>query len=339
MSCNFPEPSLSRSSQNSAGSRNAWRAGRSAVAVMMIALVGVLAQPAYADKPDPNSPLTKEQQRALKRAAAFAKKGRGDKASPIFNDILATCTDLPKCIAVAGYTEQYGHSTVDARRAIMNRALEMCRTHDDFILVAMKSRQYECFDVTRQAIQSLISVSETAEQLTDLARKAIEVSLTDVAHLAMEKAYSVIRTVPEAVDYANQCGLMGFVDLQRKAVKEMIDDEPSCHQLCILLRKIESFKLKDMNRYLLKKALDQAGSVQDFSDIWEAARRHNQKDIFDVAAFRGKKMQLMKRIQSDRTSHQQRVEEWKQDQDSAQQKIQNNMMHGGPDGSGPPSGF
>jgi len=293
-------------------------------------------QAALADKVDPDSPLTTDQQRQLRKAAGYAKKGRGDKAGPLFNDILATCTDLPKCMAVATYTEQYGHSTVDARKAIMQKAIEMCRTHEDYILVAMASRKYECYEVTRQAIQHLISVSQTIDQLTDLARKAIEVSLTDVAHLAMEKEYSLVKTVPEAVEYANQTGLMGFVDLQRKCVKELIDDEPSTHQLCLILRRIEPFKIKDMNRYLLKKALDQAGSTEDFSEIWEAARRLNQKDIFDLAAFRGKKMMLMKRIRGDRQAHTERVEEWKQGQDSSQQQIKNQMGTGD---SSLPSGF
>jgi len=287
-----------------------------------------MSQAAYADKVDPNSPLTKDQQRALKKAAGYAKKGQGAKASPIFNDILTTCTDLPKCIAVAAYTEQYGHSTVDARRAIMQRALELCRTFDDYILVAMKARQYDCFDVTRSAIQQLIGICDTKEKLTDLARKAHEVSLTDVAHLAMEKEYSIIRTVPDALEYANECHLLGFTDLQRKVLKELIDDENNCHQLCTILRKIEPMKVKDLNRYLLKKALDQASSVDDFSEIWEAARRNNQKDIFDVAAFRGKKMQLMKRIQSDRAAHAQKVEDWKSEQDAAQDKVQKDIMNG-----------
>lgn len=313
------------------------RTMRAAVSLMVVCLGGI-AQPAVADKVDPNSPLTKDQQRQLKKAAGYAKKGRADKASPIFNDILATCTDLPKCMAVATYTEQYGHSTTDARQAIMKKAVEMCRTYDDYILVAMKSRQYECYEVTRTAIQHLISTSETIDQLTDLARKAMEVSLTDVAHLAMEKEYALVKTVPEALEYANQTGLMGFTDLQRKCVKELIDDEDTTKQLCIILRRIEPFKLKDLNRYLLKKALDMAGSTDDFSDIWEAARRLGQKDIFDLAAFRGKKMMLMKRIQADRQAHTQRVEDWKQGQDTNQQQIQNNLQIQ-PGDSGPPSGF
>jgi hypothetical protein len=296
---------------------------------LAVLCVGLLSQAAFADRVDPNSPLTKNQQSQLRKAASYAKKGRGDKASPIFNEILTTCTDLPKCIAVAAYTEQYGHSTVDARRAIMQRALELSRTYDDYILVAMKSRQYECFDVTRSAIQQLVSVANTPEQLSDLARKAHEVSMTDVAHLAMEKKYTVVKTVPGALEFANECHLLGFTDLERKCVKDLIDDEGNCSQLCMILRKIEPFKLKDLNRYLLKKALDQASSVEDFSNIWEAARRHNQKDIFDVAAFRGKKMQLMQRIQGDRAQHQQRVEEWKQGQDSAQNQVQKELGGGG----------
>ncbi|MBX9666780.1 MAG: hypothetical protein K2X93_04135 [Candidatus Obscuribacterales bacterium] len=295
------------------------------------------AGPAYADRPDKDSPLTVNQQRDLRRAVSYAKKGRADKATPIYNEILSACTDLPKCIAVASYTEQYGFATVDARRAIMEKALEMCRTYDDYILVAMKSRQYECFDVTRKAVQQLISVSETPEQLMDLATKALEVSMTDVAHLAMEKAYTGLDSIPEAIEYSRLAGLMGMVDLQRKVVREMIDDEPSAHELCIILRKIEPMKLKDLNRYLLKKALDQASTVGEFNDIWEAARRHNYKDIFDLAAYRGKKMQLIKRMQSDRAAHQERVDQWKQGNDAAQQRVIKDLQGGG--STPPPSGF
>src|SRR5262249_52895740 len=107
--------------------------------------------------------------------------------------------------------------------------------------------------------------------------------------------------------------------------------------LCLLLRKIEVYNLKDLNRYLLKKALDQASTNQEFSDIWEASRRHNQKDIFDVAAYRGKKLLLLQRIQKDRAAYKEKVEDWKQQQDANQAQIMKNVGAGG--GTGPASGF
>ena len=274
------------------------RSTKSIASILLAALIAMplsaLAVGPASQQSDPNSALTVDQQKALRKAAGYIKSKNGAKAAPIFDSILSSCTDLPKCLEVAQCTEQYGHPLVDVRRAIMQKALEMSRTHDDFILVAMKSRQYECYDVTRQAIQHLISLSKTPDQLTDLARKAMEVSMNDVAHLAMEKEYACVQTVPEAMEYAKQVSSMGMEDLLRKVYKDMIDDEPKTHQLCILLRNFEPYNIKDYNRYLLVKALDQAKSVEDFNDIWEAARRHHQKDIFDLAAWRGKKMNIIK---------------------------------------------
>ncbi len=298
-----------------------------------------IALPAVADRPDPGSTLTVDQQKSLKRAVGYAKSGKGSKAAPIFDSVLSSCTDLPKCIEVASYTEQYGHQLADVRRAIMQKALEMSRTREDFILVALKSRQYECFEITRQAIQQLISLSNTPDQLTDLAHKAMEVSLNDVAHLAMEKEYACIHTVPEALEYAKQVHLMGMDDLLRKVIKDMVDDEPNAHQLCMLLRKIEGYNLKEMNRYLLKKALDQAASVSEFNDIWEAARRHHMNDIFEVAAYRGKKMMLYQKIQRDQAAYREQVQAWREQQNSNQQRAQQEIMHQNSGGGGVPSGF
>src|SRR5690606_24870393 len=54
------------------------------------------------------SPLTVDQQKALRRGVGYAKKGKKDKAAPIFNAVISEATDLPKCLAIAEYTEQYG---------------------------------------------------------------------------------------------------------------------------------------------------------------------------------------------------------------------------------------
>lgn len=261
-----------------------------------LAFVVVISQPVLAvDKISADSPLTVAQQKALTRAAAMAKKGQVTKATPIFESVLADCNDLPKCLAVATYTEGFGHPMLGVRRAVMDKALSLARTHDDYVLVALKGRQCECYDVTKRAIQTLIDESQTKEDLTDLARKALEVSMHDVAHLAMKKEYKLVKTVPDALEYAKAVSSMGMDDLLRQVLRELIDDENNAHNLCSLLRSIEVYHMKDLNRYLLKKALDTATTVEQFREIWQASAKHQQKDIHDVAAYRGKKYMIMNR--------------------------------------------
>jgi hypothetical protein len=233
----------------------------------------------------------------------MAKKGQVTKATPIFESVLAECPDLPKCLAVANYTEGFGHPMLSIRRAVMEKALELARTHDDFVLVALKARQCEVFDVTKKAIHHLIGESETVEDLNDLARKALEVSMHDVAHLAMKKEYGLIKTVPDALEYCKTVSHMGMDDLLRQTIKELIDDEVNAHNLCTLLRNIEVYHMKDLNRYLLKKALDCATTVDQFKEIWTASAKHQQKDIHEVAAFRGKKYMMMQKREERAAAH------------------------------------
>ncbi|MEZ4543126.1 MAG: hypothetical protein R3C24_04410 [Cyanobacteriota/Melainabacteria group bacterium] len=237
------------------------------------------------------------------------------RARPIFESALAECTDLPKCLALASYTDGYGHPRGCQTRRAMERAVELCRTNNDFIQVAIKARRYRCYGVTRNAIQHLISSSNSKEQLVDLARKSQEVSMNDVAHLAMEKYYSTVKTVPEALEYARQVNLLGMDDLLRQVLKDLIDDENHPDRLVELLSSIEVFKVKDLNRYLLKKALDESKDVNTLYSIWKAARRHGYQDIMDVAAFRGKKKNLIKQIQVQREqSYEDKLEQYRNGQ-------------------------
>lgn len=304
-----------------------------------LALTIVISQPVLAvDKISADSPLTGDQQKALIKAAAMAKKGQVSKATPIFENVLADCNDLPKCLAVATYTEGFGHPMLGVRRAVMEKALGLARTHDDFVLVALKGRQCECYDVTRRAIQTLIDESQTPEELTDLARKALEVSMHDVAHLAMTKEYKLVRSVPEALEYAKAVSSMGMDDLLRKVIRELIDDENNAHNLCTLLRSIEVYHHKDLNRYLLKKALDTATTVEQFREIWVASAKHQQKDIHDVAAYRGKKYMIMNR-NNERNAERQAEREAKEAANQAAQDAARNQAPQGPQAGQSVSGF
>ena len=209
-----------------------------------LVLLGVISPSVQArSKYDPDSPLTIDMQKQLTRAASYAKHGKGDRAAPIFESALAECTDLPKCLALASYTDGYGHPLLDVKRKAMEKAVELCRTNNDFIQVAIKARQYECYGVTRNAIQHLISSSNSKEQLVDLARKSQEVSMNDVAHLAMEKYYSTVKTVPEALEYARQVNLLGMDDLLRQEARRPFDLARGPLWRTMLLRLAESLDI------------------------------------------------------------------------------------------------
>jgi hypothetical protein len=106
----------------------------------------------------------------------------------------------------------------------------------------------------------------------------------------MEKAYGQTKTVAAALQFAKQVKLLNFDDLLRKDIKDLIDDEPNSQALCDLLPKIEPFQMSDLERYLLRKAVYSVKSVPDCKVVFEAAKRHGQPDIVNLAAFKGRKM-------------------------------------------------
>ncbi len=290
-----------------------------AILVMGVSLYSVAITTCPADaKKDPDSPLTYDTQGYLEKATKYARSGKREKAAGLLQSALESANDIPKCLAVANFIEEYRYPLVDARRACIQKAYSLCTTREDYITVALKSRQFETYEITRQCVNQLISTARTPEDLYDLARKSQEVSLNDVAHLSMEKAYTLVKSVPDALRYAHEVKLLGMDDMVRKVLKDLIDDEPETHRLMTLLKNIEIYKYPDLNRYLLKKALDQSKSVDDFAEIWEASRRHREKDIFDLAAYRGKKMQLIQQVKRDREAYQQKVNDWKSGQQGDQ---------------------
>ncbi len=260
------------------------------------------------------SPLSDDNRKSLEKAMRFVKAKKKDKAKPIFDAALAECTDVQKCFALADMTEQYGSPLTDLRRAAVEKAYSLSKSRDDLILVALKGRKFECFEVTRDSIQEMITQAKTREDLKDLALKAQEVSLADLAHLAMEKQYSFVQTVPDAIDFCRQASALGMDDMVRKTAKELIDDESDVHQLMTILRHIEPFKTPDLYRYLLKKSLDNCKNIDDLYEVYQAARRHRQKDIFDVAAFRAKKYKLQENFNKQNADYHEKLERWRQDQ-------------------------
>lgn len=257
--------------------------------------------PCYAKKSDQwvDSPLAESQQIALEKAGRLVKSGRAAQAGPMIAQTLAEANDIPKCLAIATFTENYGFPLLNVRKQCLNKALSLCSSGEDYLQVALKSRQYECYEVTREAITKLLANANNRDECLDLARKAQEVAAGDVTHMALEKALAMTNTIPGALAFVREAKLLGADDLVRKTVKDLIDDEDNTHQLLILLKQIEPFELKDLNRYILKKACDQGSTFEDYVEIYNAGRRHHEQDVMDLAQFRAKRKNIYTQMDKD----------------------------------------
>ena len=67
------------------------------------------------------------------------------------------------------------------------------------------------------------------------------------------KAYAQTKSVTGALAFAKEAKLLGMDDLVHKVLKALIDNKENAHQLMVLLKNIEVFELKDLNRYLMRK--------------------------------------------------------------------------------------
>lgn len=265
-----------------------------------------------------DSPLPVEAQSALTKAGRMMKSGKFDRAKPAVLAVLETANDVPKCLAIAQYTESYGYPMMEVRRQCLNKALSLCQNEEDYILLALKSRKYQFFEITRQSMSSLIQTAKTMPQLYDLARKAQEVALNDLAHMAMEKAYSGLQTEEQAFVYADHCKDLGMDDLLRKTLKQMVDDEDDSGALCDMALKIEKFNMRDLNRYLLRKALECCKTVPDMEAIQEVGRRLNEPDVVERARYFVKKGKLIQKIKGDQVEHAGKVRAWRESNDLEQ---------------------
>jgi hypothetical protein len=245
------------------------------------------------------SGMTAQQSAMLDKAARTAKSGRSAQAINMLQSILSTADDVSQCLAVASATEREGFTMQDIRRAALRKALSLSKTRDDYFRCALKARQLQCFDVTSEAVKALLSSSSSTDELLDLARKAQEISLNDVSHLALEKAFTQTKTQTDALALAKQCRLLGADDLAKKICKELIDDLQSPHDLCELFPAIEQFEYPQANRYLLKKALEWSKTIDDYRAIYDTAKRVGQKDVEEVALFRGRQLVQMQKLQEE----------------------------------------
>ncbi|MBX9687294.1 MAG: hypothetical protein K2X27_11365 [Candidatus Obscuribacterales bacterium] len=274
------------------------KASSAVLATLVLSLAFSLSSIAAPKAEWADSPLPVEVQSQLERAGRYMKSGKYDKAKPIVLSALNSASDVPKCLAIAQYTEPYAFPMLDLRRQCCNKALSLCTTEDDYLLMALRARKYQFFEVTREAISKLIENARTVPQLYTLAKKAQEVSLNDLCHLAMEKAAQGFKTRDDVFAYCENCKALGLEDLLRKGLKLLIDEEDDSVGLCELALKIQRYGMRDQIRYALRKALDHTSSdlttaTGEMTQIVDAARRLNEPDVKDRAEFYMKKGNFM----------------------------------------------
>ena len=242
------------------------------------------------------SDLSPDQAAQVQKAAKAAKSGNAGRARDIIQGMLSSAPDVSTCLAMASAADTVGYTLQDSKRACLQKALSLCKTRDDYFRCALKARQVQVFDITSDAVKQLLASASSSEELLDLARRAQEIAMNDVTHLALEKAYAQTKELDAAFQLGKQCRLLGADDLAKKICREVIDDNQTTKDLIDLLPQLEEFKYPEANRYLLKRALDYAKTVDDQKLIFDNARRLNQRDIQDLAGFRGRKMLQMQNM-------------------------------------------
>lgn len=272
--------------------------------------------PALAKKDWTESPLGPDLYRQVERAKRQMKSGKFQQATASINEMLASANDVPKCLEIAASTESYGSPMIEARRACLNRAYQLCQNNEDMLLVALKARHYQMFEVTRQAITYLLGHAKNVKELYDLARRCQEVALNDVAHMAMEKAYASIPddAPPEAAyQYAEQAKALGMNDLVAKVVKQLLDNpDETPESICDTLLKCQGYKMRDLNRYGLRRALDLAKNVPDMEAIYEAARQLNEPDVANRAQYYVRRGKIIMKIKEDRAAYEAQLRAWRE---------------------------
>jgi hypothetical protein len=280
-------------------------------------------------KPWSNSALADDQQKQLEHAQRCMRSGNFTRATAICQQVLSGCGDVPKCLAVATATEAVGLPMLETRRACLDKAISLVQNSDDMILVALKARQYQFFEITRQTVQSLLGKARSLPELYALATRCQEVALNDVAHMAMEKAYTGVKNAQDDLTFLEYCKRMGMEDLQRKAVKDVIDSQTDVRTLCeqMLRMKDGGYSMRDMNRYGLRKCMDDAKTVDEMQSIFEVARQLNEPDFATRAQYFVRKGKIIEQIKSDRANYEAQLRAWREGIDVETARMQDPRLN------------
>jgi hypothetical protein len=266
------------------------------------ALVSALFVPgmALAAKPAPTDKATPQLQGELSKAVKYFKSKKYAQGTQAVESITSAAPDTSACLYALQGLEAYGAPAAKAKRACLEKALNLARTPEELLEVALKARQNECFDVSKSALDSLVGASTDFGSLLDIAHKAHEHSVSEVAHVAMQKAYSLVSNVPDALLFAREAHSIGLDDLSRNALKDLIEDQPSTEELILLLPKFAGFEMTDIVRLDLKRALERSKTVEDYLLVYNASKRYEQDDITKLASYRGRKLTLINKIKEEK---------------------------------------
>ncbi|MDR3614558.1 MAG: hypothetical protein P4L53_13440 [Candidatus Obscuribacterales bacterium] len=240
-----------------------------------------------AKRAPPDPALTHEQVSQLEKAKRMARTA-GPKANQLIISVVATATDTAQCLAMAEYADSAGFTLLDARKASLQKAIDLSKSKDDLILTIIKSRKLQCFEITSAAIKALLNGCSDPADLYDLAKKCQEIALVDVTRLALEKILAQTQNAKDAIALAHQSRTLGLDDFARKIVKDVEDDCQTTPECLELLPQIENLKYSDATRYLVKKALERAKTVDEYLAVNKAAVRTGQQDIVNNSAWHGR---------------------------------------------------
>lgn len=252
--------------------------------------------------PYPDSNLPVEGQKQLKNAVSAMKSKKYPRAHEAVNAAAASATDVKGCLFILSTLDQYGGQGNSAKKAAVVKGLDLAKTTDEYMKIAMRARQCEMYDLSKETLDRLVAASNSFEDLMAIGHTAHEASMADLAHLAMKKAYSLVTNEPDALEFIRQSNSVGQDVLCRKAIKDLVEDQTAAAELVNLANKFESLNMPDMIRATLKRALEKATTVNDYLAIFNSAKHFEETDIVRLAQYRGRKMTLMNKIKGEAAS-------------------------------------
>lgn len=261
-----------------------------------------LGQAAPAKNQFEGSNLSGEAQSELSKGLKYFKSKNIARGTEMIESITNAAPDTTACLYVSSTLDGYGASAAKAKRACMVKALNMARTHDELLNVAIRARKAECFDISKQALDSLVGSTTSFDALIEIARQAHQATTDEVARIALLKAYSVVDNVPDAFVFCKQASVLGQDELVRRCLKDLIEDQTSTTDLVSLLPRISAFEMVDMTRLCLKRGLEKCKVVDDYLAVYNNAKRYEQEDIVKLAQYRGRKLTLINKIKEERNA-------------------------------------
>lgn len=251
--------------------------------------------------------LTKSEQKQIDRAASYMRAKNWPRAEEAVSSFASSAGSLSSCMYAMEALSHFGGAANKSKRACFEKAISLAQNNDELMDVALKARQCELFDLSREAFDKLVGSCDNLQDLTLIAREAQKMSMGDLSHLAMQKAYTRVDNIPDALQYARDSYSFGLEDLTRKCLKDLLEDQESVHGLLEIAGKIEPLHMNEMIRFALVRALDKAKTVDQMLAVYNAAKHYGEEDVVKVAQYRGRKMLLQKKLKDEAASTPQAV--------------------------------